>query len=196
LYWILFVLACWWFLTHRIDRFWIPIFPVLSLIAAVGATRLDKRILVGLLGIGCVYGFLLGGAAAPGKLNHYLAPLDSIRKDPAVTSPWSVWFNAHPPENGKKILLVGEAKPFLYDVSVEYATCFNAVLLDDVERRNIGYVLVDWSEIARFRSPGNYGFPDNVQSELFERLVTEKKLERYCPTEDLAETSTTVYRVR
>ena len=32
-----FVIAVWWLLTHRIDRFWIPVLPVLALLAGAGA---------------------------------------------------------------------------------------------------------------------------------------------------------------
>ncbi len=198
--WTFFVWVCWWFLTHRIDRFWIPVLPVLTLLAAIGIDRCFGKsppmFLYGLIGLNVVFTFIVGGAAAPGKLNHYVAPLESIRRDPAVTSPWSVWFNAHPPESGRKILLVGEAKAFPYDVPVEYSTCFNAVSLEHLRERNIAFVLVDWSEIGRFRSPGNYGFPSNIQPDVFDKLVADGVLERYCPTEELAQSGTVVYSVR
>ena len=34
----LFVLAIWWLFTHRIDRFWIPIFPVLAFLAGLAVS--------------------------------------------------------------------------------------------------------------------------------------------------------------
>jgi hypothetical protein len=38
-------------------------------------------------------------------------------------------------------------------------------------------VYVDWSEIARHRRPGGYGFTDFVTPELFARLVAAGVLE-------------------
>ncbi|HMB05065.1 MAG TPA: hypothetical protein VKP69_15180, partial [Isosphaeraceae bacterium] len=37
--------------------------------------------------------------------------------------------------------------------------------------RGITHVYVDWYEIERYRSPGNYGFTDEVTPEAFARLV-------------------------
>ena len=33
-----FLFFAWWLLTHRIDRFWVPMIPVVSLLAGIGAT--------------------------------------------------------------------------------------------------------------------------------------------------------------
>ncbi|MFV2070512.1 MAG: hypothetical protein ACC645_26390, partial [Pirellulales bacterium] len=35
---VAYLLIAWWLLTHRIDRFWIPILPVTALLAGIGAT--------------------------------------------------------------------------------------------------------------------------------------------------------------
>lgn len=205
--WTLFLFACWWLLTHRIDRFWLPALPAICLLAGVGACwnrgRFWTVFLVLLLSVGTVYGILAGGAAAPGKINRYLASLDSMRKDPNTTTPWSAWLNEHPPEG--TLLLVGEAKAFLYEIPILYSTCFNETPLKEIleepdpaealRSRNISMILVDWGEIRRFRSPGNYGFSEFVQPERFDRLVAEGLLRRYCPTEELEQTSTVVYQV-
>lgn len=205
--WILFVLACWWFLTHRIDRFWLPMIPVLCVLAGAGADgssdRRWKIVLAVFLVLGSVYGFLVSAAPAPGKVNRYWASLDSMRKDPDITTPWAVWLNEHPTD--RNVLLVGEAKAFLYDVPVLYSTCWNKTLLEEIftapdpvaelEKRNIGLILVDWAEIRRFRSPGNYGFDDFVRREVFDRALAEGILERFFPTQELEESPVVVYRV-
>ena len=205
--WLVFFFATWWLLTHRIDRFWLPAMPALCVLAGVGAAWSPdvrwNRVLNVFIAITTVYCFLVSGSPAPGKLNRYFASLDSIRKDPGVSTSWAVGFNEHPPEG--KILLIGEAKAFLYDVPVLYNSCWNETPLKEIvepgepaeefRKRNIAFVLVDWSEIRRFRSPGNYGYSEFVHQDVFDRLVADGVLERYLPNKELAESPTAVYRV-
>ncbi len=33
----------WWLLTHRLDRFWLPILPVLAVLAGLGADWIRRR---------------------------------------------------------------------------------------------------------------------------------------------------------
>ncbi|MDR0704595.1 MAG: hypothetical protein LBF88_06355 [Planctomycetaceae bacterium] len=217
--WLAFVFAAWWFLTHRIDRFWLPAVPVLILFAGIGATwsteKYWKITLNFLLVLSCVYCFLAAGSPAPGKNNRFFASLNSMRCDPNISTSWAIWFNEQfwttwvnedPSAIPKKILLVGEAKAFLYDAPVAYHSCFNETPLKEIvaasdpaaefQRRGIAFVLVDWGEINRFRHSGNYGYTEIVQPELFDKLVADGILERFCPTEELGKTSTVVYRVR
>ncbi|MDR1269607.1 MAG: hypothetical protein LBK82_08785 [Planctomycetaceae bacterium] len=208
--WLMFIFATWWFLTHRIDRFWLPAVPVLTLFAGIGATWCTKKYwkitLNILLILSCVYCFLVIGSPAPGKNNRFLSSLHSMRSDPNISTPWAIWFNEHPPEDQRKILLIGEAKAFLYDIPVLYNSCFNETLLQEIvatsdpveefRRRDIMFILVDWGEIARFRSPGNYGYSEIIQPALVNKFVTDGILEKFCPTEELQKTSTIVYRVR
>ena len=42
---------------------------------------------------------------------------------------------------------------------------------DELIRRDVAYVFVDWRQIARYRSPNNYGFTDFVQPEVLDTLV-------------------------
>ena len=202
--WLLFVFVIWWFLTHRIDRFWIVTIPILCVFASVGSTfcteKNGQRFLGALLALACVYGFLVSASPAPGKVNHYLAAIHSVHNQ----IPWPTWFNAHPPKG--KILLVGEAKAFLFDTSIVYNSCFNETALKpialsndptaELKRMDIEYILVDWGEIRRFRSPGNYGYSDVVQAELFGRWSAAGVLQRFCPQEELAGTSVIVYKTR
>jgi hypothetical protein len=208
--WLVFVFLTWWFLTHRIDRFWLPAVPVLTLFAGIGATWCTEKrwkiTLNLLLILSCVYCFLVAGSPAPGKNNRFLVSLNSMRCDPNFSTLWATWFNQHPPENQGKILLVGEAKAFLYNVPVVYHSCFNETPLKEIvatsdpvaefQRRGIAFILVDWNEINRFRSPGNYGYTEIVQPELFDKLVADSITEKFCPNEELEKTSTIVYRVR
>jgi hypothetical protein len=42
----------------------------------------------------------------------------------------------------------------------------------------VTHVYVDWFEIERYRSPGNYGFTDFVTPDEFDRLVKAGVLDR------------------
>ena len=110
----------------------------------------------------------------------------------------------------QKLLLVGEAKAFDYRVPILYSTCWNEsplipLLEGSVERNaegqivrisnaaqivanfksaRVAYVLVDFSELERFRSPGNYGFNDDeITADLFELLVEADALTPFTPKE-------------
>ncbi len=50
--------------------------------------------------------------------------------------------------------------------------------------REIKYIFVHWGEIARYRSPGNYGFTPLVEPELFDALVRWGVLEPLAPLSD------------
>ncbi len=128
-------IAMWWLLTHRIDRFWLPVLPMAALLAGAGAcwseSRLWRYCRGGLLAIGVLYGFLLAsGLPAAGGYNRYFVPLERLRHDPERVDPWHLWFNRYVQEG--RVLLVGDAQPFDLEVPVFYATCFNTSPLEDI----------------------------------------------------------------
>jgi hypothetical protein len=103
-------------------------------------------------------------------------------------------------------LTVGDAQVFDLEVPVLYNTCFDDCLFEQLVRgrsvaevraalatRGISYVYVDWDEIRRYRSPGNYGFTDFVQPSVFEALVRQGILE---PLSEAGGPKGPVYRVR
>ena len=49
---------------------------------------------------------------------------------------------------------------------------------EGLTRLGVSHVYVDWHEIERYRSPGNYGFTDFVTPAELERLVNAGVLER------------------
>ena len=96
-----------------------------------------------------------------------------------------------------KLLLIGEARAAAFNVPVGYSTCWNKsalipILEPWIMRNNEGHIVkitnshriiqslvkanimaiyVDFGELARFRSPGNYGFRDqDINESLFEML--------------------------
>ncbi|MCF0233767.1 MAG: hypothetical protein HUK22_02160, partial [Thermoguttaceae bacterium] len=156
---------------------------------------------------------------APGRL----APLKSLERDPARFPAVALYFNDNRESNDNdalKILLVGEAKAFAYRVPVAYSTCWNhsplmkiidggvefgadvRIVDPDAIKANfkatgIGRVVVDYVELARFRSPGNYGFSDpEIDEALFQAMERVGVLKRIAlPAPYLTPETTVVYRV-
>lgn len=221
-----FWMGVWWLTTHRIDRFWLPVLPMLALLAGKGACCSSARtwqwVRTGLLIFGLGIGFLMAaGVPAAGGYNRYFLPLETLRQDPQRVDAWHLWLNKHVQEG--RVLLVGDAQPFDLEVPVLYATCFNDSPLEEIlweaadrieipknpnpswesedmktpsrmlsadrlptywttrefaeaigaglTQRKVEYIFVHWGEIARYRSPGNYGFSPLVQPELFDSCV-------------------------
>jgi 4-amino-4-deoxy-L-arabinose transferase-like glycosyltransferase len=186
-----FVVLTWWLLTHRIDRFWIVVLPVVSLLAGVGAcwsrAAVWRRVVVGLLVFASASSFLMVTSVA-GGYTRYFVRLDRLREDPMRLDPWHRYFNTHARDG--RVLVVGDAQVFDLEVPIVYSTCFDDSMFErwvkgrtaeevraTFAREGITHVYVQWGEIARYRSPGNYGFTDFVQPVVFERLVDQGVLE-------------------
>ncbi len=189
----LWILAIWWLATHRIDRFWLPILPVACAMAALGAAWIAQRLSTGLAASFTLLPLLVGNFfSASGAMgdNRFFVSLHSLREDagteelPGRISPAIGWANQNLIEDGARILLIGEAKVFDFRAPIVYATCFNTNPAEgwlrgqsvEAQRANlrtagITHVMVNWSEIARYRSVGNYGFSDWPQPEDIDALV-------------------------
>jgi hypothetical protein len=132
--------------------------------------------------LGIVYGGFISCSGALSD-NRFLVSLAALRQDtgdeltPGRLSPAIGWVNETLAESDTKLLLIGEAKAFDFSVPIVYATCFNqnpgqgwlAGQTVEAQRRylaeaGITHVLINWSEIERYRSPGNYGFSDWPQT--------------------------------
>lgn len=190
----LFIFATWWLLTHRIDRFLVPIWPLAAMLAGIGATwdanRIWRRVLIAILAIGLVFNFMLigGGGVAD---NRYLMPLVQARAaSVALIDPWHTWLN-DPANNVQRVLLVGDAQPFDLEIPATYNTVFDDSVFEQFARdksaaevqkaltdRGISHIYVAWPEIERYRSPGNYGITDFLQPAIFDALVAAGVLER------------------
>jgi len=206
---ILFVLAAWWLLTHRIDRFWIPLLPLAALLAGQGACWSTRRpwrfAVVGMLVLASLFGFLAVSSGA-GGYNRYFVPLDRLRVAPERIDPWHGYVNAL--AGCGRLLLVGDAEPFDLEVPVAYDTVFDDSVFEQLVAgrsgaearraladRGITHVLVDWGEIARYRGPGNYGFAQFVQPEVFDHLVSEGVLRPLPPPPGLEDDPGRIYEV-
>jgi len=201
-----YVVAAWWLFTHRIDRFWIPALPLLALLAGAGACWSRqlwwRRGLIVVLVAGLVVELPAADLAV--GYRPYFVSLDRLRRDTDRVDPWHRYLNAHVGRG--QVLVVGDAQVFDLEVPVLYNTCFDDCLFEQLVRgrsapeirsafacRGISYVYVNWGEIQRYRSPGNYGFTDFVQPLVLDELVGQGILE---PLPEAAGSAGSVYRVR
>ncbi len=191
----------WWLLTHRIDRFWVPMIPLLSVLAAAGyeyvvsaGGRLTAN--AGLIAgsIWNIYFCTLSLVGFhPGLMDLQEARQLAIRQDLQQ-------LNRILPENAL-VLLVGEAEVFDAEFPLLYNTVFDDSLFEQwfcvppeqpdesrrplaateeiaerLQRSGITHVLVNWGEILRYRIPGSYGYAETVQPAIFVELQRRELL--------------------
>lgn len=143
---VAFLLAAWWLLTHRIDRFWVPLLPAACVLAGAGAAwaeDLPRRLGDNDLGVSlrwiwrgvcgvtvalaAMFNLLLDTSPLGGNPN-YLADLDAVAKT-AETPGLAALKRVLP--DGSKVLLVGEAATFDARVPVLYNTVFDRSLFEE-----------------------------------------------------------------
>ncbi|ASV75102.1 hypothetical protein THTE_2500 [Thermogutta terrifontis] len=183
------IFLIWWFFTHRIDRFWLPMLPFLCVLCGPGFATLGElrlRWLGRLVVLTAILWSLLVVTSGAAVYNRFLAPLAELWNDPGRIGQEHVLLNelySRLPHDAK-LLSVGEAAVFDLRMPVLYATCFDdqpwermtkgkppEEIRHELKIQKIAYVYVNWLEIARYRSPGNYGFTDFVQPAQFRELV-------------------------
>lgn len=191
----------WWMFTHRLDRFWVPLLPVVATLAGIGAVwskqKLWQVFLVNVLAITWVFNLCFVTRNNIG-FNAYAYELKEVRK---LVTPPAIQAINQSLQSGQlsaktKVLLVGEAQPFDARFPTLYNTVFDDNLIrdfvhgsaakkssatqpelqpDKILRRlraaGVTHVLVNWSQILRYRMPGSYGYDDFVHPELFNQLV-------------------------
>ncbi len=179
-----FVIATWWLLTHRIDRFWIPALPLAAMLAGMGAVWSQERLwriaLLVVLILGAAANFLAASSVG-GGYNRYFVSLARLRDDPERVDAWHRYLNRHAKQG--RVLLVGDAQPFDLEMPVLYNTCFDDSIFEQLVKgrspqevraalaeQSITHVYVHWGEIARYRR--TYGFTEFVQPAVFEQLVS------------------------
>ena len=193
--WSGWILLVWWFATHRIDRFWLPLTGLWAGLGAIGfwwlyqnvSPWLSQSLVVLGLGYGCV---LISSPALAD--NRYFVSIAALRVDAGDENqvpkvfPTTAWVNQNLDNRNAKILLIGEARAFEFLAPVEYSTCFDinpgevylrgrspTEQLTTLRQRGITHILVLWAEIHRYRYPKNYGFSDWPQPSDIQKLVDE-----------------------
>ncbi|NIP87396.1 MAG: hypothetical protein GTO03_18320, partial [Planctomycetales bacterium] len=142
---LFFVFVAWWLITHRIDRFWVPILPVVALLAGVGCTWHPSRAwrigVLALVSLSTLYGLLcMTSGVIPAVDRRFFVALDVLRRDPLRVDAVHLYLNQHHSNQHRgevgTVLLVGDAQPFDLEVDrVLYNTTFDpsvfVQLLDD-----------------------------------------------------------------
>ncbi len=187
------IFGTWFFLTHRLDRFWLPVLPPLAVLAGLGADWTRGRVWTAWLGIVLFLVTVTNFAYATTPLtafNEWTGDLSALRRRvPDLLNAPLAKMDRELPADARP-LLVGQAAVFHLDHTVVFNTVFDDEILETLARdrtpeqvrralldRGITHIYVDWPEIARHRKPGGYGFTDFVQPEVFARWVDAGVLE-------------------
>ena len=201
----LYFMFAWWLVTHRIDRFWVPVLPIVALLAGVGAVWSNDRLWRSIAGTALACGLLanLLFLVSTNRHDHrYLVGLEQLRRDepadehgPSRVNAFHRYLNDAVPKD-RAVLLVGDAQPFDLEMPVLYSTCFDDCVFEQLMKgrtreerlaalrhHRISHIYVSWTEIERYRSPGNYGFTDYARrkSTVWDELVGEQGLLRRVP---------------
>lgn len=192
----IFVLAAWWLATHRVERFLLPAAPLAFVLAGIGAAELYRavpsRVATAILSLLVAMNALYVASPAIGDA-RVAVDLRYLRSDDESASSVSRlpehvrWVNQHL-EPQHRLLVIGDAAVFDYEIPLAYSTTFDrSPLVEIIERpatewrralREAGFshLLVHWEEIERLRS--TYGFDDRITPALFESLERAGAIER------------------
>jgi hypothetical protein len=182
-----YLFATWWLLTHRIDRFWIPILPILAMLAGLGACwsgRVGWKLVLWPVFLLAVATNLTYVTTSLAGLNEWTSDYDDLRERvPEMLNAPLARLDRELPEDAKA-LLAGQAAVFHLEHEVVYNTVFDREIFEELARgrtpaevhrelvsRGITHVYVDWPEIDRHRKPGGYGFTDFTVPARFDELV-------------------------
>lgn len=193
---VAYLFLTWWFLTHRLDRFWVPMIPVVALLAGVGAAWRHDRLWVwtcgGVIFLAALFnlGFITTRLCG---YNAYLADLNEAREAAESTAPGIAYLNGLRLPDDARVLCVGEAQVFDARMPVIYNTVFDRSIFEqwcaadapgvppgklpmrspeEIRRTfheaGVRLVYVNWREILRYRP--TYGYTDFVTPGRFEWL--------------------------
>jgi hypothetical protein len=187
------MLATWWGLTHRIDRFWIPVIPVLSVLAGaawqLSTTRFWRYGMIMTLLVCCVFNYGFSRLPVVG-FHAGLMDLTEARKRP-IRQDIRLLNSTLPGQ--ARVLMVGEAAVFNATFDVVYNTVFDESIFEQwtsaasdatssknadmksaeeirsvFRAQKITHIYVNWSEVLRYRQ--TYGYTDFVTPARFLEL--------------------------
>jgi len=195
-----FLFLSWWVLTHRIDRFWIPLIPLVSLLAGIGIWWTTHRLwrFAASAAVGLCVLFNLAFIATPYcGLNAWLADYDELWETAQLTSGTIRSVNRMELPPGSKVLCVGEAQVFDARFPLVYNTVFDISIFeqwcsanepgiasadqslkpaDQIRQKlideGVTSILVNWGEIIRYRM--TYGYTDFVAPSRFAELLQHR----------------------
>lgn len=179
--------ATWWLLTHRLDRFWLPLLPAAAVMAGLGAdwsSSIAWRVVRGLVLLIAIATTLIYTSTALAGFNEWTGDLNFLRRDlpHRLNAPLMITDERLPPD--AKILLVGQAAVFHVKHPILYNTVFNPEIIETMAAgrspdefrailhdRGVTHIYVDWKEVKRHRDPAGYGFTDFVTQDRFDEWV-------------------------
>lgn len=188
------LVGTWWLLTHRIDRFWIPVIPLLAVLVGaawtIGRSLFWKTVVVSAVGICCLFNYAFCRLDVVG-FHVGLMDLKSarnlrVRQDIRL-------LNSTLPKDAC-VLMVGEAQVFDCHFKVIYNTVFDDNIFEEwtaqprrgneshadrkmksadeiraiLDQQQVTHIFVNWSEVLRYRM--TYGYTEYVVPARFNRL--------------------------
>lgn len=130
---VIYLFATWWLLTHRVDRFWLPLLPPLAVLAGLGADWARNRgwsILLGTIVTIALIGNLSYISTALAGLNDWTGDLMLMRREsPARWNESLASLDTELPP-GAHPLIVGQAAVFDLVHRVTYNTVFDPELIE------------------------------------------------------------------
>jgi len=191
---LVYSLLVWWLATHHLQRFLVPLLPLLAVVGAVGMSSSLKdypRWRVGALIVLVVYVFMYLGAGLETD-SRLLVNLETLRYGPALQESDTPTFRVHRYLNQQlgdqgRVVLVGDAEPFDLNMRVDYNTCFDSCVFADwleglsplqqrqtLVERQVDFIYVSWEELDRYT--GSYGYDERVNRDWIQQLVENKVL--------------------
>lgn len=191
---VVYLFATWWLLTHRLDRFWLPLLAPAAVLAGLGADWVRSRawsVLLGVLLTLVIVTNFFYATSIHTAMNSWTQDLNVLRTEvPSMLNAPLARIDSELPPTAK-VLLVGQAAVFHVRHPIVYNTVFDRETIETLTRGRtpqqiraalaalgVTHVYVDWFEIDRYRSPANYGFTSYVTPALFERLVASGVLKK------------------
>jgi len=188
---IAFNVVAWWCLTHRVDRFLVPILPLAALLCGAGATwsdevvwhRCSRVLILVVTAINLV--FVISPLCSQDI--RFLVSYREIRNDiphnPAFDINWVHPAHRYLNETVRppyRAMLVGEAQVFDMEVPILYNTCFDDCVFEKAMKglskeqriaafrdQHVSHVFIFWQELDRYRR--SYDYSDYVTPELIQR---------------------------
>lgn len=137
------VLAVWYSMTHLIDRFWVPVLPLISVMSGVGVCALfglyfpgghggnrGRSLLGVVLGVLCVVSLVYNFAFMTTPASGYNAYLLDLQRAREQVKPPSVMIAEQAAGKSGRVLFVGEAMVFDCETGYRYNTVFDKSLLE------------------------------------------------------------------
>jgi hypothetical protein len=187
----------WWALTHRIDRFWIAGIPLLCVIAGSAWVMSSSRIWKAFAGAAIVITTIFNVWFSTTALVGFHVGLMDLNAARNLTIRSDIRHLNQTLGSTDRVLMVGEAEVFDATFPLLYNTVFDdslfeewtvdpntgeqpartrplrdrMAILEELRRRGVTHVYVNWAEILRYRLPGSYGYSEFVQPSRFAEMV-------------------------